>query len=927
MILIVIEKVDIGVNHVRERRESLSWIMLVILFLACTTIQGGGIVKAPPGTTVYVDPPISTANVNDTFSVDINVTDIEYSPPLDMGLYWWEFTLAFDPSLLQVVSYREQKIDSYTDTWAGDGATKSFVTTEKPLVPDSETVYLNGTLMTKPVNYTIDYEAGNITFTAAPGIDAEIEASYHFYETQACMDTWTGDGATTTFFTTDKPVVSYPPEAVFVNGVPQNKTAGDYTIDYEAGNITFATAPGSGATIMAVYRILLYITVDKVFEGPFLKDTGHPTTFSSNINNTVGTVKALAMFMPPYPPNGAVGGGVLCNITFHVKAEGETPIHFERTVLQTLVGDPPYLYPIPHVAVDGYFSNVDINHEIAVTNVTAFPTSVLVGESVSINATVKNEGDVAETFNVKAYHNYTEPEWSEISPNGTVTVNDLAPGNSETVSFTWISSTIHKGNFFIIKVEVPPIPGETDKTDNTKEFDTRVLVGEAPEASFTISPAPPYYVNLTLTFNASASEDPDGTIVSYAWDFGDDNNATEIDPVITHKYTAPGTYTVNLTVTDNHNFTGTTAKNVTAEIHDVAVVSVTALPSAVTVGANVSISVTVVNEGDFLETFSVTVYANETAIATKPVALSRGNSTALTFEWNTTDFPLGTYVIFANASVVEGETDITDNKYIDGTVTVGEVKITDHHVVVGGFTFHVITEGNSTVSDFEFIQADKKISFIVAGANGAVGFCNVTIPKDLLEAPLDQWNVQVDDTPLTSPELLSTENVTHTFIYFTFTPGTHMVEIVGATAATPPVATFTYSPADPVVDETVALNASSSYDPDGTIVSYAWDFGDDTNGTGMTTTHAYDSSGTYTVTLTVTDDSTVGLTNTTVLTVTVHLAGPSPTPFPWTVAIAILVVAAIAIAGVAVYVLKIRKPQVASASEGAATSSVQTLRP
>ena len=54
---------------------------------------------------------------------------------------------------------------------------------------------------------------------------------------------------------------------------------------------------------------------------------------------------------------------------------------------------------------------------------------------------------------------------------------------------------------------------------------------------------------LVVNFDATGSFDPDGSIVNYAWDFGDGNNGTGVSP--THIYAALGTYTVTLTVTDN----------------------------------------------------------------------------------------------------------------------------------------------------------------------------------------------------------------------------------------------------------------------------------------------------------------------------------------------------------------------------------------
>ncbi|TFH40500.1 MAG: PKD domain-containing protein, partial [ANME-2 cluster archaeon] len=73
-----------------------------------------------------------------------------------------------------------------------------------------------------------------------------------------------------------------------------------------------------------------------------------------------------------------------------------------------------------------------------------------------------------------------------------------------------------------------------------------------------------------------------------------------------------------------------------------------------------------------------------------------------------------------------------------------------------------------------------------------------------------------------------------------------------------PVASFIYWPEQPGQGEEIILNASSSYDPDGSIVEYYWDFGDGTNTTGMVVSHSYDWIGemdtSYNVTLSVKDE-------------------------------------------------------------------------
>ncbi|CAH9065876.1 hypothetical protein PSECIP111854_03771 [Pseudoalteromonas sp. CIP111854] len=52
-----------------------------------------------------------------------------------------------------------------------------------------------------------------------------------------------------------------------------------------------------------------------------------------------------------------------------------------------------------------------------------------------------------------------------------------------------------------------------------------------------------------LEFTSTGSNDPDGKIISYLWDFGDGTQSTE--PQATHSYSNPGTYNVSLSVTDN----------------------------------------------------------------------------------------------------------------------------------------------------------------------------------------------------------------------------------------------------------------------------------------------------------------------------------------------------------------------------------------
>jgi PKD repeat protein len=95
----------------------------------------------------------------------------------------------------------------------------------------------------------------------------------------------------------------------------------------------------------------------------------------------------------------------------------------------------------------------------------------------------------------------------------------------------------------------------------------------------------------------------------------------------------------------------------------------------------------------------------------------------------------------------------------------------------------------------------------------------------------------------------------------------------------PPVASFTYTPANPIVDQEITFNATTSYDPDGVIVSYNWNFGD-----GITTTtsdplitHSYSEEGNYKVTLTVVDNDGESSSTSETVTVVKPLTAPIET--------------------------------------------------
>ncbi|MCF6158456.1 MAG: hypothetical protein E3K32_07760 [wastewater metagenome] len=107
-------------------------------------------------------------------------------------------------------------------------------------------------------------------------------------------------------------------------------------------------------------------------------------------------------------------------------------------------------------------------------------------------------------------------------------------------------------------------------------------------------------------------------------------------------------------------------------VHDVAVTSLSA-EAILYQGDMVPVVVDVANQGDYEETFTLTLSdtSGSGEIGSQSITLPDGGTTTVTFNWDTTGASIGDHVLIAEASTVTGETDTTDNS-LTTTVEVQE---------------------------------------------------------------------------------------------------------------------------------------------------------------------------------------------------------------------------------------------------------------
>jgi len=407
-------------------------------------------------------------------------------------------------------------------------------------------------------------------------------------------------------------------------------------------------------------------------------------------------------------------------------------------------------------------------------------------------------------------------------------------------------------------------------------------------------------VGQTVTFDGSASHDPDGHIVSHVWDFGD--GAGSKDARATHSYSNPGVYTVTLTVEDETGIANSRQSR-TVTIHVNAPPSVAAgtdrhlaIGDLITFDASGSTDpdgALIAYRWDFGDGNGATIerpvhaytkagtYIVKLTVEDDSGTDTRFASSEMTVVVNAVPVAIAGVDRRVTASVVDF--DGTASRDDDGTIGSYEWDFGDGTTGTGARPSHVYkTPGRYvvklTVTDTSGtrggVATDTMVVLVNARPIADAGPDHVAAPGEKVvfqgSRSIDpdgrvasyEWNFK-DGTRATG------RIVEHAFDK----PGKYVVELkvgddTGDEEAVDFDETIVHVNAKPKADagtdirvapgDTVTLDGGRSTDSDGTIAEWRWDFSDrDTPAQGKVVTRTFDKPGIYTATLTVADDSAV----------------------------------------------------------------------
>ncbi|HSM07850.1 MAG TPA: PKD domain-containing protein, partial [Gemmatimonadota bacterium] len=417
-----------------------------------------------------------------------------------------------------------------------------------------------------------------------------------------------------------------------------------------------------------------------------------------------------------------------------------------------------------------------------------------------------------------------------------------------------------------------------------------------PAAVAAINPGDPQ-VNETVIFDGSGSSDPDGSVASYSWDLGD-GSAPRSGVTTEHTYASAGSYQVVLTVTDNKGATDTDTRTLVVGPTAGTLVAPTLRLDASSLG--LADGAAVASWPDPATGRTATAphagaqalfETNQTPGGTPAVhfqgddhyevadeaalEMDDGSSTVIAVyaaDVATQQVFLAKHTDGASAGAFMGAVTSDGRPFIDrpwketgpratASIGTGSFRIVSYRISSGrvGFRIDGVAAGSGTIGDGVATNQPLRV--------GMIRHRSPAVDEYFLRGRLA--DLVVFDRSLGDQDLTAWEDALR---------ATH-IEGTPPPPNEDPTASFTYGPASPETGEVVSFDGSGSSDSDGTIASYAWDWGDGSAaGSGVSPMHSYGSAGDYTVTLTVTDDQ--GGTDQTSQVVSVSDPPPPPNESP-----------------------------------------------
>jgi chitodextrinase len=370
----------------------------------------------------------------------------------------------------------------------------------------------------------------------------------------------------------------------------------------------------------------------------------------------------------------------------------------------------------------------------------------------------------------------------------------------------------------------------------------------------------------TVTFDASGTKDPLNDIVSYEWDLGD--GATGSGKVATHLFPQPNEYTIKLVVKDSKGNMSDESKRL--RIYDNPRAFVTADDNYIdSSGSTIlrwqAIEVTSVSIdqgiGEVNNIGQMEVHPDVTTTytitATGPCGTVTDSITvkvvspicAAYIETNSTDICDSRNIIFDASKSVDPDNDILSYLWSFGDGATDSGIKTNHTYYVGGnFTASLIIkdEAGHTSRTNKFIKIYTSPQTFIRADVDKITLGGVTTiwwqASNATSIIINQNIGSVHDIgfAIVSPSATTTYTITATGPCGT---STHSVTVkVIPSVFTPLIRTDITSGCSPV---TVNFDASESYDPDGDIVDYRWEFGDGAAASGATASHTYNGIRTY----------------------------------------------------------------------------------